>query len=98
MADIVGNAQVVGGKIGFIVIGNDLFGVGTLNGRLVGVDKVGVLLADRLHHLKECRGVEKIIVIEQGNILTRRHVNAGVGVLGDTEVLFQLLVKNARIL
>ena len=68
-----------------------------LKGRLVSVDKVGLLLGNGPGRIPQGAGMQQVIVIQQGDILTGGHLKALVGVAGDQLILFQLLIPDACI-
>ena len=68
-----------------------------LKGRLVGIDKVGLLLGNGPGRVPQGAGMQQVIVIQQGDILTGGHLKALVGVAGDQLILFQLLIPDACI-
>ena len=68
-----------------------------LKGRLVSVDKVGLLLSNGPGRVPQGAGMQQVIVIQQGDIFTGGHLKALVGVAGDQLILFQLLIPDACI-
>ena len=65
-----------------------------VEGSLIGVDKVRAGVFNRAHNLIQGRGVQQIVVVEKADIVSRHHLQAGVGIAGDAEVLLQLLIAD----
>ena len=97
VADIVVGPQVVQHEIGLEVIEGGVLHL-ALKGNLVGVDEVGPLLHNGLGHIPQGRGMQDVVVVQQGDVLPCGQGETGVGVAGNALVAFQLLVADPAVL
>ena len=96
VADVVIGAEVVQHEVGLEVVEHHMLRL-PLKGRLVGVDKIGLLLGNGPGRVPQGAGMQQVIVVQQGDILTGGHLKALVGVAGNQLILFQLLISDACI-
>ena len=94
MADIVVGPEIVRRIIGLEVHGKHMIDIVHLKGGLITVEVVRPLLVDGLHILIQHAGMQHIVLIQKAHILPRSHLQAGIGVAGNTSVFLQLLIDN----
>ena len=59
---------------------------------LVGIQEIRILIADCLHILIKGRRVKQVVVIEEPDIISCRHFQAGICIFTDAPVIIQLTV------
>ena len=96
MADIVVGAQIVQHIIRLEVVDSQVVDV-ALKGHFIGVHKVCTLFGNGLCHVPQSTRVQDVVMVQQGDKLTRCQCKALIGVARNALVLFQLPVMDAGV-
>ena len=85
MTNVIVRPQIINSKIRLKMSNRDIF-CRTLKSQLVCINKIRSLLADRFHIFIKHRGVQQIVVVKQGDIISCGHFNTGIGVAGYAKI------------
>ena len=94
MADIIVGAQIIRGIARLKMHGQHTVDIAAFKGSFVAVQVIRILLVDCLYIFVEYAGMEKVVLIQQPDIFSRCHLQAGVGVPRYAFVFIQMLIDN----
>ena len=97
MANVIIRPQIVNGKIWLKMGNRDIF-CRTLKSQLIRVNKICSLFTDRFHIFIKHRRMQQIIVVKLSDIVPGSHLDAGIGISGNSQIFFQLSILNAAVL
>ena len=94
MTDVIIRPQIIRRKIRFKMQGDHVVdGLIALKSRLITVNIIGSLFTDHLHILIKHTGMQHIVVVKQGNVITGSHIQTGIGIAGNPLVLNQFPIS-----